>query len=190
MVVEAIEGVIPTIIVLGTFALMFVRQIGRYPLSRAVTAATGAIVLVAVGIVPPERALDSISVQTLLLLFGMLIHVAALARSGFYQWTAVKLVAITATPRRLTLGALVLSAVLSAVALNDATVLLLTSVLVVAAKKGVQTQFRRSSRLFSGRISEVWRRPSGIHRTRLFSQRVTSRPSNLSAHSHRSQVFR
>lgn len=134
--VEAIEGVIPTIIVLSTFALMFVRQIGPYPLSRSVTAATGAVALVGLGLVSPERALESISVQTLLLLLGMLIHVAALARSGFYEWTAVKLVALTATPRRLTLGTLVLSAVLSALALNDATVLLLTPVLVVAAKEG------------------------------------------------------
>lgn len=135
-VLEATASAVPMIIVLSTFALMFVRRIGRYPLSRAVTAATGAVVLVAAGIVPPERALDSISVQTLLLLFGMLIHVAALARSGFYEWTAVELVAVTATPRRLTLGALVLSAVLSAVALNDATVLLLTPVVAVAAKEG------------------------------------------------------
>jgi len=40
------------------------------------------------------------------------------------------------TPRRLTLGALGLSGLLSAFALNDATVLLLTPVLITAAKKG------------------------------------------------------
>lgn len=70
--------------VLGTFALLFVRRLGRYPLSRSVTAATGAAVLIVFGIVTPQRALDSMSVQTLLLLFGMLVHVAALAQSGFY----------------------------------------------------------------------------------------------------------
>lgn len=122
--------------VLGTFALLFVRRLGRYPLSRSVTAATGAAVLIVFGIVTPQRALDSMSVQTLLLLFGMLVHVAALAQSGFYQWAATKLVETAATPRRLTLGALVVSAVLSALALNDATVLLLTPVLVVAADEG------------------------------------------------------
>ena len=134
--VETTGGIVATAVVLCTFGLMFVRRIGRYPLSRSVTAAGGAVALVALGIVPPERALESISVQTLLLLFGMLVHVAALARSGFYEWTAAKLVALAVTPRRLTLGALVLSAVLSALALNDATVLLLTPVLVVAAKEG------------------------------------------------------
>ena len=46
------------------------------------------------------------------------------------------MVETAATPRRLTLGALVVSAVLSALALNDATVLLLTPVLVVAADEG------------------------------------------------------
>lgn len=130
------EGTVATGIVLGTFALLFVRRIGRYPVSRSVTAATGAVLLVALGIVSPDRALEAMSVQTLLLLFGMLVHVAALSRSGFYEWAAAKLVDTTGTPRRLTLGALVLSAGLSAVALNDATVLLLTPVLVGAAAEG------------------------------------------------------
>lgn len=134
--VESIEGIVATVIVLGTFALLFVRRFGRYPLSRSVTAATGAVVLVAVGIVTPARAVEAMSVQTLLLLFGMLVHVAALARSGFYEWAAARLVAAAETPRRLTFGALLLSAILSAVALNDATVLLLTPVLVVAADEG------------------------------------------------------
>lgn len=134
--VESFEGAIATLIVLGTFALLFVRRFGRYPLSRSITAATGAVVLIALGIVTPQRAIEAMSVQTLLLLFGMLVHVAALARSGFYEWAATKLVEVAATPRRLTLGALLLSAVLSAFALNDATVLLLTPVLVVAADEG------------------------------------------------------
>ena len=82
--VESFEGAIATLIVLGTFALLFVRRFGRYPLSRSITAATGAVVLIALGIVTPQRAIEAMSVQTLLLLFGMLVHVAALARSGFY----------------------------------------------------------------------------------------------------------
>ncbi|WP_238386978.1 ArsB/NhaD family transporter [Natrialba swarupiae] len=129
-------GLVATFVVLATFALLFVRRIGRYPLSRSVTAATGTVVLLALGIVTPARALEAMSVQTLLLLFGMLVHVVALARSGFYEWTATRLVGLARTPRRLTLGALALSAVLSAFALNDATVLLLTPILIVAADRG------------------------------------------------------
>ncbi len=59
----------------------------------------------------------------------MLTHVEALSRSGFYGWAGARLVDYTGTARRLTLGSLGVAAVFSAVALNDATVLLLTPVL-------------------------------------------------------------
>ena len=123
-----------TIIVLGTFGLLFVRRIGLYPLSRSITAAVGAVVVVLIEAVSPSGALASIDIGTILLLFGMLAHVEALARSGFYGWAATQLVQRTGTPRRLTLGALGLSAVMSAVALNDATVILLTPVLIQAVR--------------------------------------------------------
>lgn len=129
-------GIVATLVVLGTFALLFVNRLGQYPLSRSVTAATGAVLLLGLGIVSPQRALAGVNEGTLLLLFGMLVHVAALARSGFYEWIAAWLVNRAGTPRRLTVGALGLSALLSAFALNDATVLLLTPVLVTAADRG------------------------------------------------------
>ena len=123
-----------TAVVLGSFGLLFVRRIGLYPLSRAITAAVGAVVVVLIGALSPSAALASIDAGTVLLLFGMLAHVEALARSGFYGWAATQLVRRTGTPRRLTLGALALSAVMSAVALNDATVILLTPVLIQAVR--------------------------------------------------------
>lgn len=122
------------VIILGTFGLLFVRRIGLYPLSRSITAAVGAVVVILIGALSPSEALASIDAGTILLLFGMLAHVEALARSGFYGWAAVQLVRRTGTPRRLTLGALGLSAAMSAVALNDATVILLTPVLIQAVR--------------------------------------------------------
>ncbi|WP_049912933.1 ArsB/NhaD family transporter [Halococcus thailandensis] len=123
-----------TAIVLGTFGLLFVRKIGLYPLSRSITAAVGAVVVILIGAISPSKALASIDAGTILLLFGMLAHVEALAQSGFYGWAATQLVQRTGTPRRLTLGALGLSAAMSAVALNDATVILLTPVLIQAVR--------------------------------------------------------
>lgn len=134
--VAGFGGAVATIVVLGTFALLFVNRLGRYPLSRSVTAAAGAVCLVGFGIITLQRAITAVSVQTVLLLFGMLVHVAALSRSGFYEWIAARLVTRAGTPRRLTIGALGLSAFLSAFALNDATVLLLTPVLITAADRG------------------------------------------------------
>ncbi|GAB3037702.1 ArsB/NhaD family transporter [Natronobiforma cellulositropha] len=121
-----------TALVLGTFALLFVRRIRAYPVSRAVTSALGAVCVVAIGAITLEEALASVHVGTILLLFGMLAHVDALARSGFYTWAAARLVQWAGTGRRLTYGTLCLAAGSSAFALNDATVLLMTPVLVVA----------------------------------------------------------
>ncbi len=124
-----------TATVLGTFALLFVRRLGIYPVSRAITAATGAVAVIALGAIGFEDALGSVHVGTILLLFGMLAHVAALARSGFYGWAAAALVRWAGTTRRLAYGVLVVAAGLSAVALNDATVVLMTPVLVVALRE-------------------------------------------------------
>ncbi|AGB34129.1 SLC13 family permease [Halobacterium salinarum] len=117
-----------------TFGLLFFRQIRVYPLTRAVTAATGAVVVVALGATSPEQALASIDTETILLLFGMLAHVEALSRSGFYPWAATLLVRRTGTVRRLVIGTLWVAAGLSALALNDAVVLLMTPVLIQAVK--------------------------------------------------------
>lgn len=119
-------------VVLGSFALLFARQIRGYPADRAVTAAGGAVVLLVLGVLTPAQALGGIDSSTLLLLFGMMVHVEGLARSGFYGHAAARLVNWAGTPRRLALGTLCLAAVTSALALNDATVLLVTPILVRA----------------------------------------------------------
>jgi len=125
------DGLVVTV-VLGSFLLLLVADARSFPLDRATTSAAGALTLVALGLLSPGRALASIDGSTLLLLFGMMVHVDALSRSEFYGWTAARLTSRARTPRRLVLGTLVLSAGLSTVALNDATVLLLTPVVLHA----------------------------------------------------------
>jgi len=120
----------------GTFALLARPRIADIPLSRAITSAVGALLIVSLGYLSPEQALASLDTTTLLLLFGMLCHVEGLRRSGCYEWAAAILVEQSASARQLTLGTLGLSALLSAVALNDATVLLLTPILVTATRVG------------------------------------------------------
>ena len=119
----------------GTFALLARPRIGSVPFSRAITSAAGAVIVVALGVLSPAAALDSLDATTLLLIFGMLCHVEALRRSGGYEWLATELADRAPTGRWLTLGALGLSALLSALALNDATVLLLTPVFVTATRR-------------------------------------------------------
>jgi len=132
--IDMISDGVVIAVVLGTFGLLFFRQIRVYPLTRSITAATGAVVVIALGAISPEEALRSIDSETILLLFGMLAHVEALSRSGFYPWAAAQLVRRTGTVQRLVIGTLWLAAILSALALNDAIVLLMTPVLIQAVR--------------------------------------------------------
>lgn len=116
----------------GTFALLARPRLGDIPLSRSITSIAGALAVIALGFLTPAEAFSSLDTTTLLLIFGMLCHVEALRRSGCYEWAASVLVERSRTVRQLAIGTLGLSALLSAVALNDATVLLLTPVLVMA----------------------------------------------------------
>lgn len=129
-----VSDVVTISVVLLTFGLLFFRRIRVYPLTRSITAATGAVVVVALGAISPEEALRSIDSETILLLFGMLAHIEALSKSGFYPWAAAQLTRRTGTVRQLVVGTLWLAAILSALALNDAIVLLMTPALIQAVR--------------------------------------------------------
>ena len=120
-------------VAVATFAALAVPRVRGVPLSRALTAGLGAVAVVALGGLSPAAAFASVDPTTLLLVFGMLVHVEALSTSGVYGWAAAALANRAATTRRLTLGATCLAAGLSAVALNDATVILLAPVVLDAA---------------------------------------------------------
>lgn len=119
-------------VVVVTFGALAVPRVGPVVLSRALTAALGAAAVVALGGLTPQAAFASVDATTLLLLFGMMVHVETVSLSGVYDWAGPALLDRAGTARRLALGALCLSAGLSAVALNDATVILLAPVVLDA----------------------------------------------------------
>ncbi|HET7324340.1 MAG TPA: SLC13 family permease [Halococcus sp.] len=132
MLGTTVPDLLVTAVVVGTFVVLALPQVRGVVLSRPLTAALGAVVVVALGGLRPQAAFESVDATTLALLFGMMVHVEALSVSGFYDWAAPALVNQAKTARRLTFGALCLAAGLSAVALNDATVILLAPVLLDA----------------------------------------------------------
>ena len=119
-------------VVVVTFGALAIPRVGPVALSRALTAALGAVTVVALGGLTPQAAFASVDATTLLLLFGMMVHVETVSLSGLYDWAGPMLLNRAGTERRLALGALCLSAGLSAVALNDATVILLAPVVLDA----------------------------------------------------------
>jgi Na+/H+ antiporter NhaD/arsenite permease-like protein len=111
---------------------------GRVPgarLSRAAVAFVGATALLAVQAVDLEAAVRLVNGEVLLLLFSLMVVNASLASAGAFRLLATLMTRGTLGPKRL-LALLVLSAgVLSALFLNDTVVLMLTPLVVRAARR-------------------------------------------------------
>ncbi len=99
----------------------FVFAVGKFPgmkIDRPGAAIIGAVLMVAFGIVRPDRALSAIDFKTLVLLFSMMLIVAALHLAGFFEWIT-QWVVEHLRPRHLLPTVIFLSGLLSAFFVND-----------------------------------------------------------------------
>lgn len=119
---QAIAAVIIVATIVGV-------AVGRYPwlrMNRATIALTGATALIAIGAISLEDAYASLDLDTLTLLFAMMIINVNLRRAGFFQIVANRVIHHAHTPRQLLAYIIVASGVLSAIFLNDTIVLVFT----------------------------------------------------------------
>jgi Na+/H+ antiporter NhaD/arsenite permease-like protein len=120
--------------VLAVFVLVYLGMIlGRIPplaLDRTGFALFGALALVVGGRVTLSRALQTVDVPTMALLFGLMVVSAQFRLSGFYARVAHRLAAAKVPPDRLLALLMAVSAVLSALLANDVVCLAMTPVLV------------------------------------------------------------
>ncbi|RIK34369.1 MAG: anion transporter [Chloroflexi bacterium] len=103
--------------------------VGRYPflrMNRATIALTGATVLIVLGAISLDEAYAALDLNTLTLLFAMMILNTNLRRAGFFQLVANWVVHWAHSPRQLLALVIVASGVLSAIFLNDTIVLVFT----------------------------------------------------------------
>ena len=103
--------------------------VGRYPflrMNRATIALVGATALILLGAIPLEAAYASLDMDTLVLLFGMMILNTNLRMAGFFGLVGGRVVAWAKTPRQLLALVILASGVLSAIFLNDTIVLVFT----------------------------------------------------------------
>lgn len=107
-----------------TYVLISLRRLSWLGFDRPAGALLGAVAMVALGVLTPERALAAVDGSTILLLFGVMGLGAFLDLDGFFGELETRLVALARTPGRL-LGAVVWGAgLLSAFITNDAVCLL------------------------------------------------------------------
>lgn len=105
--------------------------VGRYPwlrMNRATIALVGATVLVAIGAISLEKAYAAIDLNTITLLFAMMVINVNLRLAGFFQLVGHRVVRESRSPRLLLALIVLVSGVLSALFLNDTIVLMLTPI--------------------------------------------------------------
>jgi len=117
------------------FALTYLGlALGRIPplkLDRTGFAILGAVAFLATGLISVEAAKEAVDAPTLVVLFGMMLLSAQYRLSGLYGVIGHRLARV-ADPRRLLLGTIVVTALLSAVLTNDVICFALTPVLLEA----------------------------------------------------------
>lgn len=128
-----------TTIIMLVFGIVYLGMLlGGLPflqLDRTGIALLGAMLLVGVGAVSPEAAVQSLHLPTLILLFAFMVLSAQMRLGGFYAWVTWKLAALSLSPPAL-LGVLIgLVAALSAVFSNDIVCLAVAPVLIDACRQ-------------------------------------------------------
>src|SRR5574339_1116036 len=84
-----------------TYLLISGRRLKVLPLNRPAAALLGAVLMVACGVMTPERVYRSVDYDTLVLLLGMMLLAAYLSLAGFFDWAADWIFRTAKTPRQL-----------------------------------------------------------------------------------------
>jgi Na+/H+ antiporter NhaD/arsenite permease-like protein len=119
-----------------TYVLISGRQLKILPLNRPAAALLGAVLMIATGVMTPERAYRAINYDTLVLLLGMMLISAYLYLPHFFEWAAELVLNFSRTPARLLLHVALASGILSALLVNDTVCPMLTPLVVAVIRRG------------------------------------------------------
>ncbi len=119
----------------ATYAGLAVGRLPGLRTDRPGIALAGAAAVLATGLLSFEQAVAAIDFATLALLLGMMLVVAYLRRGGFFDWLAGRALARVGTPAGLLAVTMGLSAVLSALLVNDVACLALTPLVLGLARR-------------------------------------------------------
>jgi Na+/H+ antiporter NhaD/arsenite permease-like protein len=118
--------------------VMYGIAVGRLPwltLNRTTLTIVGAAALLAIGALDGEQAWHAIDIPTLVILVGMMIINGVLEEAGFFRHAAALITRLARHGRTLLGIVMLVSAVLSAIFLNDTVVFLLTPLVIIIARQ-------------------------------------------------------
>ena len=119
--------------VLAALAAIAAGRLPRLRMNRATIALAAAALLVAAGSIGLEEAFAAIDLGTICLLLSMMVIVANLRLSGFFEAAGARLLAAARGPRQLLALVVLASGLLAALFLNDTVCLMLTPLVVELA---------------------------------------------------------
>lgn len=127
---EAAAGAVLAVVYAG-LALGFLPGVR---MNRAAIAVAGAALLVALRLLDLQEAWAALDAVTLVFLFGVMVLNAQLAQSGFFAAVLARLVRVAASPFAFLVSLVFGAGALSAVFLNDTMAVMLTPLVVLAAR--------------------------------------------------------
>jgi Na+/H+ antiporter NhaD/arsenite permease-like protein len=127
---------VATIIFAITYILISGRQFKILPLNRPAAALLGAVLMVATGVITPDRAYRAVNYDTIVLLLAMMLVSAYLYLAHFFEWAADIVLQFSRTPQRLFLYLTLTSGILSALLVNHTICLMLTPLVIAVIRRG------------------------------------------------------
>jgi len=112
------------------YLAMGLGHIPGFKVDRTGAALIGAIAMVVVGKLSPEKAWEAIDYRTIGMLFGLMVVSAAFVVSGFYAWVAQRVATLPVAPPVLLAILVVVAGFLSSLLTNDVVVVAMTPLLV------------------------------------------------------------
>lgn len=130
--------VVAYVIIILAFVGIAAGRIPRLAMNRAGIALVAALLLVLAGGISYQEAFAAVDVETLALLLAMMLIVANLRISGFFNLAGARLLTIAGSPKAFLALVILLSGSLSALFLNDTICLMMTPLVVeMARRKGL-----------------------------------------------------
>jgi Na+/H+ antiporter NhaD/arsenite permease-like protein len=119
----------------GTYLGLAVGHLPGFRVDRTGVAIIGAAIMVVSGVLPWEKAVAAVDAHTLVLLFGMMIVAAYLRLSGFFNLVTHWAIRRAGSPVGLLAAVIVAAGILSALFVNDVICVVLTPVVLGAARQ-------------------------------------------------------
>ena len=123
------------LILLGVFILTALRQVGSLRLQIWQIMTCGALLVLLLGEISPEEALEAINVDVFLFLFGAFCVGEALNRSGYLAWLGSRIVSKARNTDQLVLLVLFSTGLLSAILMNDTLAIMGTPLVLQFSRK-------------------------------------------------------